>query len=880
MTRIYRISHLPDPSMTKYRGRYGDRADEAAASVLARCAELLSPDGSWLGLRYLVDPSSPRPETRLALLFRVATPHEEAERFPGDHHVNPFFDLVPATPDDAYGPIGPRPALLRVTQAEELVEGENGCWAYAPVPFTADPRGREERALALDTLFDGLTRALVLDLLVRPTTPGRALATALITELQALGLQATGFVPERRERGTLEELARRRDPVAARHAKHLERALDLVLSAEAYEFAIRIAASDRAEAWLAARTIGTILTAPAAYAVREATPGDPRYEQLLDETRAFTFGDQSFDWDGVPCYSDVLNDDALSARARRDRARAERAARLSRLRTLCDAETMRTMLALPVANGRHPRCIALETEVGAFDLALHGKTVVLGTDLDRGRRVGLALDQLVKHVVVLGGSGAGKSTTVRALVYQLYEEHGVPVLILESAKGDYRSLLRAGTRWRHDLRLFTVGNEDVSPLRFNPLEVPPRCSVEEHIGGLVACFQGAMPLDGPLGSILLAALTTTYDEAGIEEWRHGEEYDEFPTLDQVMANLAKDMDARGYAGEVKSNVQAAIETRLEPLCRLNIGRLFRAPRSLPSLAELIRRPAVLELQSLNPEQKSLVMLFFLTALYRLVRDQGQTQELRLVLVVEEAHNLVGAPRPGAPLPGVADPQGHATRLIVNLLAEIRAYGVAMIFVDQSPASIAPEVLKNTTTKVGHRINDRDDRETVASAITLDQRLEADLTRLGPGEIYFYNGRLYEPLRLKVDPPPFPDQHLNDEALHDCLRSREWYRELTAERVAHETDALIGQLRAHLASQVRLARTEQGLGRAAHEQLLRTIRTTRAKIDQRLNHLERATNQSRSSRAYSAQQRSNLASLLRAASQALPTNTTRRPRCAT
>ena len=65
---------------------------------------------------------------------------------------------------------------------------------------------------------------------------------------------------------------------------------------------------------------------------------------------------------------------------------------------------------------------------------------------------------------------------------------------------------------------------------------------------------------------------------------------------------------------------------------------------------------------------------------------GPSEELRTVIVIEEAHNLVGAERT-VMSPEVGDPRGHATRLVVRLLAEARAYGVGLVIIDQTPAAV-------------------------------------------------------------------------------------------------------------------------------------------------------------------------------------------------
>ncbi|EKC62797.1 hypothetical protein LEA_11657, partial [human gut metagenome] len=43
-----------------------------------------------------------------------------------------------------------------------------------------------------------------------------------------------------------------------------------------------------------------------------------------------------------------------------------------------------------------------------------------------------------------------------------------------------------------------------------------------------------------------------------------------------------------------------------------------------------------------------------------------------------------------------------------MLAEVRALGEGIVIADQLPTAMAPEVLKNTGLKLGHRITAQDD----------------------------------------------------------------------------------------------------------------------------------------------------------------------------
>jgi hypothetical protein len=261
----------------------------------------------------------------------------------------------------------------------------------------------------------------------------------------------------------------------------------------------------------------------------------------------------------------------------------------------------------------------------------------------------------------------------------------------------------------------------------------------------------------------------------------------------------------GYAGEVKANVEAAIATRLEPLCRDSVGRLFGARQSLPPVEALLRSPVVIELEALNADQKNLVALFLLTSLYRAVRSLGPSESLRTVIVIEEAHNLVGAERTVVN-PDVGDPRGHTTRLVVRLLAEARAYGVGPVIIDQTLAAVAPEVLKNTTVKIVHRTTDGEDRERIAGGIVLDAAGELELARLLAGEAFLYHDGLRRPVRIMMDRGP-KRAHLHDRALRKQLVQQSWFAETARLQVERALDLRLAKLKSVLATAIRLSRAK-------------------------------------------------------------------------
>ena len=55
-----------------------------------------------------------------------------------------------------------------------------------------------------------------------------------------------------------------------------------------------------------------------------------------------------------------------------------------------------------------------------------------------------------------------------------------------------------------------------------------------------------------------------------------------------------------------------------------------------------------------------------------------------------------------------------------MLAEVRKYGESLIIADQIPNKMTPEVLKNTNTKIVHKIFAEDDKEAIGNTISLSK----------------------------------------------------------------------------------------------------------------------------------------------------------------
>ncbi len=413
-----------------------------------------------------------------------------------------------------------------------------------------------------------------------------------------------------------------------------------------------------------------------------------------------------------------------------------------------------------MTDGYLPRFRASSDELCAVT---PGHSVLTGKDIDRGGLpLHLSPNDLTRHLFISGRSGSGKTTTIRNLLINLYHKHETPFLLIEPVKGEYRNLLlcknEAGKpSLAEDLVFFTPGREDQLPMRINPLEPFRRDRpLIEHLEMVEELIVAAFSLgEGPAPMILKRALLRVYQEKGWplfdvpneEMWLTNK----LPNLRDLREASQKVLAEMGYDPEIRDNLAQVFDTRLQFLESGSVGRLFNCRESSPRLEELLNKPVVLELDALRKDQKSLVTLLLLNALWEFGRqhyEQDRTaSRLRHLAVVEEAHNLVTRPKGGDE---GYDPTAEVSEFLCKMLAEVRAMGQGVILADQSADKMPQDVLRNTATKIVHACSDAADRETLADNMMLGDAQLAMLTNLSRG-LGFYMARGYvRPAMIDVD----------------------------------------------------------------------------------------------------------------------------------
>ena len=411
------------------------------------------------------------------------------------------------------------------------------------------------------------------------------------------------------------------------------------------------------------------------------------------------------------------------------------------------------------------------------------------------RKRGIRVDQLLKHLFVCGMTGGGKSTLLFHLLLQLCRRN-IPFLIIEPGKSEYRLIKclknhphSEARRLARKLQVYTPGKDDISPFRMNPLRIPQGISVDEHIENLLTCFKAAMPISGPLLPLLREALERVYDDRP--------DPGNPPRMRDLYAAAEAVLDDAGYAGEVDSNLRGAIRLRLGLMVKGLVGRIFQCLRDVPSIGQLVGGRVLIEMAGLAEDPLCFTVLVILMAVCVHVKTTPYSgRGIRLAIVLEEAHNIIGRSRDASASEENADPKSFASEFICLMLAELRALGVAIIIADQYPSALAPEVIKGTGTKVTFHELDTADRDILAGTMLLGPIEHEEAARLRPGEAYLFTEGYFGPRRIRT-----PNLHADlslprpplGRAILPYLQDDAWFTEAAQARIATELEQLRGEM---------------------------------------------------------------------------------------
>lgn len=400
--------------------------------------------------------------------------------------------------------------------------------------------------------------------------------------------------------------------------------------------------------------------------------------------------------------------------------------------------------AVSFANNAYPAQSPLEL----------GRLVDMGTVQET--RYTIDVNALVRHILVCGSTGSGKSTTCKRIIRGVREKN-VPVLIIEPAKDDYvRWAIEENKHLPEDqqYRIFMPGASQVEGVRpeelwlnlFQPAawgDSP--VNLVQHAEQITTLLNACLPSEDVIPVIIEEAVHACLEKAAADNDIDLTRSENpamviYPILVDLMVAGDRIVSAKTYENRTKENFREILNTRFRYLARGTRGGILDQAVST-NFEELFSRPAVVNLSLLaGSKDKGLITSLLLLALqeYRMsryrydpeYRARADRNELLHLTVVEEAHNVLRKPSPINA--GGGDPQQAAAELFGNMLSEIRSYGQGMMIVDQVPTRLIEDAMKNTNYKIAHRLTTRDDVETMAASMSLRQDQEAVISSLEIG----------------------------------------------------------------------------------------------------------------------------------------------------
>jgi len=375
-----------------------------------------------------------------------------------------------------------------------------------------------------------------------------------------------------------------------------------------------------------------------------------------------------------------------------------------------------------------------------------GKLVQSGNEIDV--EVSLEKSALNKHIFITGVTGTGKTTTCQKLLL----ESKLPFLVIEPAKTEYRILMN--NKETEDILIFTLGKDDVAPFRLNPFEFFEGESITSRVDMLKAAMEASFDMEAAIPQIIESAIYSCYEDYGWNIDNNKNEkfdnpYDEgvysFPTLEDLLNKIEIEVTKHNFDDRLKKDYIGSITARLQGLLVGSKGQMLNTRRGI-DFRELIEKKVVLEIEEIkNGTEKSLIMGFILTNLCEALKSKfKKDKQFKHITLIEEAHRLLSKYSPGDSLN-----KKNSVETFADMLAEVRKYGESLIIADQIPNKMTPEVLKNTNTKIVHKIFAEDDKEAIGNTISLSKEQKDFLSSLTTGRAIVFSQGWTKALQVQI-----------------------------------------------------------------------------------------------------------------------------------
>ena len=370
---------------------------------------------------------------------------------------------------------------------------------------------------------------------------------------------------------------------------------------------------------------------------------------------------------------------------------------------------------------------------GKFNLG----TIIYHKEL---HEAGLTEKELLQNLAIFGRSGAGKTNLVLYLLGQL-ADRSIPFIMF-----DWKRTGRHALPLLKKATVYTPGRQ-LNPLPFNPLTPPPGLEQHIHTNLVIDNMSSAYTLGDGAKSILQNAIALAH-----EKKRN-------PVI-QDIRELVEQLDAGGREAGWKT-------TALRCLQSIANAQLISSENGgqLQALRRLSHSYSIIELDGLDQNARTFLVPLLCLWVYYLRLNQPDREKLRLVVVIEEAHQVLYARHSGG------------ETVMEMLIRQCRELGISMVIIDQHPSLISKAVLGNTFTTCCFNLKSPSDIRTAGQLSLLSADDASHLSKLPTGHaIIKKQDRWKTPFHIKtphirVNKGQITDQHLKRLNIADSAHSQ-------------------------------------------------------------------------------------------------------------
>lgn len=346
---------------------------------------------------------------------------------------------------------------------------------------------------------------------------------------------------------------------------------------------------------------------------------------------------------------------------------------------------------------------------------------------------GLNESEILQHIGIFGRSGSGKTNLTFQILKQLMKRK-IPVLYLDW-KRTARHLL---PELDDDVQVFTPGRK-LSPLQWNPFTPPPNLERHIFITQLEDLLASAYTLGDGARTIVRQALETAYAMGNMS-----------PSAKDLLI-IIDGMPSKGRVSGWKVTARRAIDS----LRHAGIGE----GGTTQNLDSLLNQSTIVELDGLADSTKRFYVPLLCLWVYYALLARRQREQLTIVIVIEEAHNIFYKQERGR------------ESVMDMILRQCRELGIGIIVVDQQPSLLSDSVLANTYASIFLNLKHPSDVRKASGIAQLNEQDARSFYTLPIGQaIVKLQARWYEPFLIQIPLINVRKGSVSDEALTMYIHS--------------------------------------------------------------------------------------------------------------